>query len=104
MRARFCKISLDLFCCWEGIPPDYRIYVNDELFSERSYVFTDAYLEEVLQVHAPPGIYRIRLEALRPNQAKFEIRDSRVSFGAAVMRDRLVFEIPNEEPAKPDQN
>ena len=34
----FCKVSFDLFCD-KGNEPRYRLYVNNELFTERTYVW-----------------------------------------------------------------
>jgi hypothetical protein len=93
MSAKFCKVSFDIFCDWEGMAPNYRLYVNDELYTERTFAYEEAYLEEILQIYAEPGQYTLHLEPLQPNLAKFRIEDCRVVYGSARMLDRTRFEI-----------
>lgn len=43
----------------------YRVYVNDELFTERSCMWgNDYYLEETLIIRAPVGKYHIKCESV----------------------------------------
>jgi len=77
----FVKAVFDLDCDWEGLPPVYRIYVNDELFTERTWCWTDQYLEEILQIQAPPGQYQVRVEPVGPNLAHFRATNHRVEYG-----------------------
>jgi len=77
----FVKALFDLDCDWEGLPPVYRIYVGDELFAERTWRWTDCYLEEMLQISAPPGQYAIRVEPVGPNLARFRSSNHRVAYG-----------------------
>ena len=119
----FCKISFDLFCD-KGKQPRYRLYVNGELFTERTYIWTEKpakeseeicfrcgrsipkkhcrcpkkvvpnsvmYLRENLQVDAPPGEYRIRLEKVDPG--KYRIRNTTVDYGPAEIVDSTTFRI-----------
>lgn len=81
MTRHFIRLLFDVHCDWEGRAPDYRVYVNDELFTERTYNFTDAYLEEMLQIEAPPGEYQIRCEIVPPAFALLNVRNVRVDFG-----------------------
>lgn len=81
MDAKFIRASFDLHCEWEGLPPVYRIYVNDELFSERTWTWTDAHLREVLQIKAPPGKYRVQLEQVGPQIAKFHMSNYEIEYG-----------------------
>ena len=87
----FCKISFDLFCD-KGHEPRYRIYVNDELFTERNYIWKGTqYLRENLQIEAEPGNYEIRLEKVDP--AKLKMRNMKVDFGPAEIIDSTRFRI-----------
>jgi hypothetical protein len=98
METKFVKILFDLHCDWEGIAPDYRVYVNDELFTERTYRWEDPeYLTEMLQVQAKPGKYRFRLEKIGPQICKFNILDTRVAYGDAKIIDKHTFEILDED-------
>ena len=87
----FCKVSFDLFCD-KGQEPRYRLYVNDELFTERTYIWQGTeYLRENLQVEAPAGEYKITLQKL--DKGKLNIRNTRVDFGPAEIVDSTTFRI-----------
>lgn len=60
MTKQFIQVLADINCEWEGLNPIYRVYVNDELFTERTWLWTDCYLEEMLQIAAEPGEYSLR--------------------------------------------
>ena len=66
MEKKFVRVLADVNCEWEGLSPIYRVYVNDELFAERIWTWTDQYLEENLQIEAPVGDYLLRWELVPP--------------------------------------
>jgi hypothetical protein len=87
----FCKISFDLFCD-KGENPRYRIYVNNELFTERTYIWKGVkYVRENLQVNAPPGEYTIKIEKIDPG--KFRVRNTKIDYGPAQLVDSTTFRI-----------
>lgn len=61
----------------------YRIYVNDELFTQRRWIGKGFYLEELIQVLAPPGKYQIRVEPTPGTDANFKASKFLVRFGPA---------------------
>ena len=81
MTKTTVRLVCDVNCDWEGLQPTYRAYVNDELFAERTWTWTDDYLEEMLQIEAEPGKYRIRYELVPPNLAEITASNFRVDFG-----------------------
>ena len=81
MNKTFVRAVFDLDCEWEGLPPLYRVYVNNELFAERNWKWTDSYLQEILQIQAVPGTYSVRIEPAEPSIAKFSTRNHRVEHG-----------------------
>ena len=94
MEKHFVKVLFDLHCDWEGIAPDYRVYVNDELFCERTYKWEEpTYLTEILQVEAVPGQYKFTLEKVGPQISKFDIKDTRIEYGPGKIIDKHTFEI-----------
>jgi len=94
MECIFIKILFDLYCEWEGMAPNYRVYVNDELFCERTYKWKDSiYLTEILQVEAEPGIYQIRLEKIGPQISNFTIKNYKVKYGPGKILPGDKFEI-----------
>jgi hypothetical protein len=85
MNRYFVRVLADVDCDWEGLNPIYRVYVNNELFTERTWRWTDCYLEEMLQIEANPGEYDLRWELVPPHLAQLKVKNIRVDFGPAEM-------------------
>jgi hypothetical protein len=82
MNKKFVRVVCDLHCKWEGLAPIYRLYVNDELFTERTWIWRDnVYLQEQIQIEAEPGDYAIRYELVPPNLAELTVTNSVVKNG-----------------------
>lgn len=81
MEPTFIKVSFDLDCVWEGLAPTYRIYVDDELFTERTWNWTDKKLVEILQIRATPGKYTVSVVPVGPHLATFDMSNHRVIVG-----------------------
>ena len=90
MKPEFVTVLTDVYCKWIDQHPRYRVYVNDELFAERTWIWTDTYLEEMLQIKAPPGQYTIRYELVPgfDNNAGLKLRNMRVDFGPGRIVDK----------------
>ena len=86
MTRHFIRVLFDVHCDWEGKAPNYRVFVNDELFTERTYNFTDAYLQEMLQIEAPHGNYKIRCELVPPAFARLEVKNMHVDYGPGTIK------------------
>lgn len=95
MTRHFIRVLFDVHCDWTGSAPDYRVYVNDELFTERTFNFTDAYLQEMLQIEAPEGNYRIHCELVPPALAKLRVENMHVEYGPGTVKGD-VLRIRNE--------
>jgi len=63
---------------WEGNPPNYRVYVNDEMFTERTWIWQEEYLEEMLPIYAPAGEYTLRWELVPPAKGKISVKNVRI--------------------------
>lgn len=96
MKTQFVKVVHDVHCKWSGEPPRYRCYVEDELFAERTWIWDNIYLEEALQIQAPPGQYKIRYELVDPELAELKVKNARIEAGSAVMHKHGILEIINE--------
>ena len=83
MNTKFVKATIDINCDWTGTEPGYRVYVNDELFTERVWRWHDCYIQEMLQIQAAPGSYTIRLEPVNAQQARFHVSNPQVENGPA---------------------
>jgi hypothetical protein len=93
MAKQFVRILSNIDCEWEGLSPIYRLYVNNELFSERTWIWTDSKLEENLQIEAELGDYTLRYELLTPNLASLKIGNLTVAHGSAEIIDNTHFRI-----------
>ena len=99
MQTEFVVAKCDIYCQWSGPYPRYRCYVNDELFTERTWTWHDVYLEESFQIQAPPGKYTVRVELLDTEHARLKVRNLRVDTGPAIIaRDGTVQIYTPERP------
>jgi hypothetical protein len=96
MKSEFVCVLADVDCQWEGLNPTYRVYVNDELFAERTWSWTDCYLEEMLQIQAGPGDYQLRWELVPPHLAQLTVTNIRVDQGPGTVVDNQILRIANE--------
>jgi hypothetical protein len=78
----FVKLYVDLHCDWQGLPPDYRIYVDNEMFAERTFRFEEpVYLTEILQIESDVNeVHYVRLEPVGPQLATFRFENPRVAY------------------------
>lgn len=79
------QITADIHCNWEGLNPSYRLYVNDELFTERTWIWDRFYLEETVSIEAEPGDYRLRWELVPPHLAHIDVTNIRVRQGHVLL-------------------
>ena len=93
MNKKFVRITSKIDCDWEGLSPIYRLYLNDELFAERTWIWDDRGVEENLQIEAEPGEYRLRYELVPPHLATLKTQKIRVDVGPAAVVDNLTFRI-----------
>lgn len=90
------RVLADIDCEWEGLDPVYRLFVNDELFAERTWRWPHAYLEENIQIEAEPGKYRLRWELVPPHLATLTVKNVRVEHGPANIKDGTLLRILDE--------
>lgn len=96
MTKKFVRVVADVYCDWEGLDPIYRVYVNDELFAERTWRWNNSYLEEILQIEADPGKYNLRWELVPPHLAELRVENVRVDFGPANIKNQTILRILDE--------
>lgn len=83
MNQEFVIVKCDVYCDWEDKPPKYRVFVNEELFGERTYIWQHQYLEEIIQIFAPPGNYDIKYQLVPPSRGELKIKNIRIVDGPA---------------------
>lgn len=96
MTQKFVRVLANVDCKWEGLDPAYRVYVNDELFAERTWRWANACLEEMLQIEAEPGEYNLRWELVAPHLAHLTVQNVRVDFGPGEVKDNQTLRIYDE--------
>jgi hypothetical protein len=82
MNRQSVVVCADVTVTWQGAPPNYRVYVGNEMFTERTWIWQEQYLEEMLVVNAPPGKYNLRWELVPPSQGKIEVTNIRIEHGS----------------------
>lgn len=92
-KPKSVRVLCEVHCNWTDVPPRYRLYVNGELFTERSYIWTDFYLEEAIHISALPGHYKIDYQLLDTATASLKIKNARVEQGPGIMHPKLMLEI-----------
>lgn len=92
----YVHAAFNVDCEWEGINPVYRIYVNDELFAERTWRWTEFFLTENIRVEGPTGRYQVRLEPVGPQIAKFTVDEYKVVKGPGRWVEEGILEITDE--------
>ena len=87
---QFIRVLCDVDCSWTETPPVYRVYVDDELFAERTWRWRDEYLEEMIQIEAEPGEYVISYELVGSPGATIRVLNMRVDYGPGKIKGNLL--------------
>lgn len=97
MTKKFVRVVCNVACNWEGLPPNYRVYINDELFTERTWIWQDdVFLREEIQILADPGEYAIHYELVPPNLATLVVGIPTVNYGPGEILENGHLRINNE--------
>lgn len=96
VNTQFVKVLIDIHCEWYDQAPSYRIYVNDELFAERTFIWRDQYLTEMLQIEAAAGIYSVQIKPIEKILGKFTVKNYQIEHGPAQWISDGILEIKNE--------
>jgi len=76
--------------------PRYRVYVDQELFAERRWIWPDQYLEENIWLRANPGCYTVRIELVGADQAWLHVNNYQIRSGPARINQAGQMEILDE--------
>jgi len=62
--VRVLQIEVDVLCDWQSEPPAYRLYINDDLYTERTYIWRNPnqWVREILVAELAPGTHTIKVE------------------------------------------
>lgn len=61
---KLCQITADIYASWGDIHPCYRIYVDNDLLTERTFTWAshEAYVRENIEVNLGPGEHSLKVE------------------------------------------
>jgi len=94
INKRIVKVTLDIYCFWLNHAPDYRIYVNEELFVDRTFHWDkNKYLQENIVLNAPAGLYTIRVDHNSKHIVEFNANNLQIIRGNAKKISDREFEI-----------
>lgn len=96
MTKQFVRVLADIDCVWTDASPVYRVYVSGELFAERTWIWRDCSLEEMLQIEAEPGDYELRWELTDPEVGQLQVSNVRVDFGPGTVQNNSILRILHE--------
>jgi hypothetical protein len=72
----------------------YRVWVEDELFQERTWRWgDDYYLQEVIAIRAQPGRYQVRIESVPGDSGTVRVENFCVTEGPARVDEQGLVEI-----------
>ena len=96
------KININVYCFKkEGVNPAYRLYVDGDLITERTYVWTNAnppavtqgqFVKENVWVNLEPGEHEVKIEAVDPTFSGFYFSDLMLDDGivnGSAMKTRI---------------
>ena len=81
--------SFKLLCNWRGdTPPEYRLYIDNELVAERSYIWDNSVfaVEERIPLNIEPGPHHLYVRNLSPELGEFIVEDFKINDKERVYR------------------
>jgi hypothetical protein len=77
---REVSIRFDLFCAWfAGKPEAYRVYLDSDLVTERTYIWNNwkdrLFLQENIIANLYPGEHYVRIEPVNPKFDRFVLKN-----------------------------
>jgi hypothetical protein len=69
-------ITADVYAQWGEASPSYRIYVNNDLLTERDFGWPghEVFIRENIVVDLNPGVHRLRIEQIG-NNGKIQVKN-----------------------------
>lgn len=92
MLLRYAEVKFDIHCYYSKDSPRYRVYIDDDLITERTFIWRqDQYIEETVVIEAPVGTHTLRVENVDPDLGTFTI--DRIMVDGITPAGNTVFEI-----------
>jgi len=60
------RIEVDVYCEWQTEPEAYRLYIDNDLYTERTYIWRNPHnwVREILVAELEPGEHTIKIESV----------------------------------------
>ena len=70
-------VSVDIFCNWTGDPQSYRVYVDNDLLTERTYQWDNSenFITEFIVLNVEPGLHKFKVEPVNQSFDGFSYRN-----------------------------
>jgi hypothetical protein len=74
-------LTFDLMCSWCDKPPVYRLYLDGQLMTERTYTWdnTTTHIKEHVPAMLAPGLHYLSIENLTPQTSAFTINNFEIN-------------------------
>lgn len=83
MADKRVHVSVDIDIKWSHVPPRYRVYVGDEMFTERTWIWEGQFIQENMFIKAPRGDYVCRVVLVDEINARLKAKNWQVVDGPA---------------------
>lgn len=91
---KFVIVTIDVHCEWLSHSPEYRVFVNGEMFADRTFRWDkNTYLQEVMCLEASAGIYTVNVECLGKPVLNFSAKNLQIEKGKARKLSDTEFEV-----------
>ncbi len=107
-----CNITAEVHCHWSDIPPVYRLYVDSDLLTERSFIWPGYQycVEEAIICNLSDGIHVLKIENCTGN-GSFRLKNIKVEGNDIIQHpnyddtegQRWTFIVGNRPPPPPYQ-
>ena len=69
-------ITADVYAHWGAVSPSYRVYVNNDLLTERDFGWPghEVFIRENIVVDLNPGVHQLRIEQIG-NNGKIQVKN-----------------------------
>ena len=69
------RIEIDILCDWQTEPEAYRLYIDDDLYTERTYIWRNPHqwVREILVAELAPGKHTIKIQPVNSEFQGFKL-------------------------------
>jgi hypothetical protein len=74
---KHAELTFQIHCYYNELPPRYRVYVDSDLITERTFSWDtrEQYVEEHVIINAPVGPHTLRIENVDPELGTFTVEN-----------------------------